>query len=255
MSNIKFTATKLSGSGRLGKLTPDANGYYTLPIGGLNLFNSTGDYYTAEGARQLFEQSSVLMRRIANGNLKGENGHPKQLPGQRDDQYFNRAMTIEETNVSHHFKSIWLDDTYGKKNPGLNSPDLIAVMAEVKPCGPHGPALQASLDNQDENVCFSIRALSKDFYQNRQKIRVLQSILTWDWVTEPGLHMATKWNSPTLESMTDKLLTEAILSKIIEETPRCLAMESGLNMAMEALEIIREEKKQRVVRKPAYQLW
>lgn len=255
MSNIKFTATKLVGSGKLGKLTPNENGYYTLPIGGLNLFNSTGDYYTAEGARQLFEQSSVLMRRISSGNLKGENGHPKQQPGQSDSQYFNRAMQIEETNVSHHFRSIWLDETYGKKNPHLKNPDLIAVMAEVKPSGPHGPALQAALDNPEENVCFSIRALSKDFYQNRQKIRVLQSILTWDWVTEPGLHMATKWDSPVLESFSDKLLTEMILSKMIEEAPKSLAMESGLNMAMEALSIVRQEKEKKQVKIPAFTNW
>ena len=255
MSNIKFTATKLAGSGKHGKLTPDASGYYTLPIGGLNLFNSMGDYYTAEGARQLFEQSSILMRRISTGNLKGENGHPKQQPGQSDDQYFNRAMIIEETNVSHHFKSIWLDENYGKNNPGLNNPDLIAVMAEVKPSGPHGPALQKALDNPDENVCFSIRALSKDFFQNRQKIRVLQSILTWDWVTEPGLHVATKWNSPALESLTDKLLTEAILTKIVETTPKSLVMESGLNMAQEALTLLREEKKQKALYIPGYKNW
>lgn len=255
MSSIKFTASKLVGSGKQGKVTPGEGGYYTLPIGGLNLFNSTGDYYTAEGARQLFEQSSVLMRRVMNGNLKGENGHPKQQVGQSDDQYFNRAMIIEETNVSHHFRSIWLDENFGKKNPHLKNPDLIGIMAEVKPTGPHGPALQASLDNKDENTCFSIRALSKDYYQNRQKFRVLQSILTWDWVTEPGLNMATKWDSPVMESFTDKLLTEAILTRIVEQTPQTVAMESGLNMAMEALSIIRQEKEQKKVKTPSVYGW
>ena len=255
MSNIKFTATKLVGTGKSGTLRPGPNGYYTLPIGGLNIFNSMGAYYTAQGARELFEQSAVLMRRIADGNLKGENGHPKQQPGQSDDQYFNRAMIIEETNVSHHFRSIWLDENFGKDRPELGNPDLIAIMAEVKPSGPHGPALQAALDNPDENVCFSIRAQSKDFIQNRQMFRVLRSILTWDWVTEPGLKVATKWNAPTLESMMDKTLSEYLLENIVEQTPANLAMESGMNMAMEALTMIREEKRQKQRRTPTYTGW
>lgn len=67
--------------------------------------------------------------------------------------------------------------------------------------------------------------------------------------------MATKWDSPVLESFSDKLLTEMILSKMIEETPKSLAMESGLNMAMEALSIIRQEKEKKQVKVPAFTNW
>lgn len=260
MSNIKFVATKLNGTGKTGKLTPDANGYYTLPLGGLNIYNSMGEYYTAEGAKQLFEQSSALMRRISSGNLKGENGHPKPLPGMKEQEYFNRVMTVEETNVSHHIRAVYLDESFGKNNPQFKNPGLIGIIGEVKPAGPHASALQASFENVDENVCFSIRALSRDYFENRQKYKVLQSILTWDWVTEPGLASATKWDSPALEgfaleSFTDQLLTERILTQIIENTPMCVTMESGLNMAKEALQLVRHEKEKRSMSTSYYKPW
>jgi hypothetical protein len=181
MANVKFTATKLASKGKAGILKPDDDGYYTLVIGGLNLFNSVGEYYTADGARQLFEQSSTFMRRIKNGCLKGEMGHPKRLPGMSMDDYLRRIMTIEETNVCCHFKEIWLDEQYGKNHPEFKNPSMIAIMAKLKPTGPKGPSLQKSLDNPNENVCFSIRAFTKDYAVRGVINRVLDQVYSWDF--------------------------------------------------------------------------
>ncbi len=233
---VKFTATKLEAKGLKGILNPDSNGYYELVIGGLNTLNSAGEYYTLEGAKELFEQSSVFMRRVASGNLRGELGHPKKLPGQTMNDFFTRIMGIHEDNVCCHFSEVWLDLNYGKNNPQFNNPDLVAIMAKVKPAGPKGFVLEQSLRNPKENTCFSIRALTKDFMQNGRVNRVLQQIVTWDCVNEPGLALANKYDSPSLENLSDIIVSESMVNKAIERTHDALAME-------ETKAILRETKK------------
>lgn len=227
MSAIKFTSTKLTNAGKKGILTPDENGYYELVIGGLNTFNSVGEYYTLEGAKELFEQSSIFMRRVNNGCLKGESGHPKRQPGMSDNDYVRRVLTIEETNVCCHFKEVWLDEQFGRKNPQLKNPSLVAIMAKVKPAGPRGPSLQASLDNPDENVCFSIRALTRDYYSRGTTYRVLNQICTFDNVVEPGIATSNKWQSPALESMMEQFVTLKRLENVLETTASEFAMEDS----------------------------
>lgn len=231
---VRFSATRLAGTGKRGILTPDADGYYTMPVGGLNVYNSAGEYYKLDGAKHLFDSSSVFMRRIKSGCLKGEVGHPKQIPGTSYKDYVRRIFAIEETNICAHFKEIWLDETYGIKNPHVNNPNLTAIMAKVKPSGAKGAALEASLKNPDENVCFSIRAVTKDYYERGQCYRVLDNIVTFDWVNEPGIAIATKWDSPALENLSDQILIEEIVRAVAEE-PTGFAMESSTAIAREVL--------------------
>jgi len=211
---IKFTATALP-PGKKGVLTPDASGYYEMVVGGLNVFNSVGEYYTYDGAVELFKSSSSFMRRVTSGCLKGEVGHPKRLPGMSMDDYLRRILTIEETNVCCHFKEVWLDESYGKNNPKFNNPNLVAIMAKIKPSGPKGDYLRQAFENGSENVCFSIRALTKDYYQRGQTIRVLDQIVCWDNVVEPGIAIAKKWESPALECYEDIVVDKITIDKVI----------------------------------------
>lgn len=223
---IKFTSTKLAAKGKAGLLKPDDQGYYTMVIGGLNMFNSVGEYYAADGAKQLFEQSSTFMRRIQNGCLKGELGHPKRLPGMSMDDYLRRIMAIEETNVCCHFKEVWLDEQYGKNHPEFRNPSMIAIMAKVKPAGPKGASLKESFDNPNENVCFSIRAFTKDYIQQGRTIRVLDQVMCWDKVEEAGLHIANKWDTPALESFSETIIHKAQIEKILQSTTEVALEES-----------------------------
>lgn len=234
-SVVKFTATKLASTGKQGILKPDADGYYTMPIGALNAFNSAGEYYTLNGAKELFEQSSIFMRRIKNGCLKGETGHPKRLPGMSMDDYINRILTIDEKNVCCHFKEVWLDEQFGANNPEFKNPRMVAIMGKVKPTGPHAASLKASFDNPSENVCFSIRALTRDYYERGQTYRVLTSIVTWDNVNEPGLSNATKWSSPALESIGEQTIIRRNLESLVQNVDENIVMESTKELAAEAL--------------------
>lgn len=201
-SKVFFAATKLPMLKKQGKITPDADGYYELVVGGLNTFNNTGAwYYTVEGCRELFGPGSLIHRRIANGCMRAEVNHPKQRPGESDESFFGRMLDIDRDNVCAHFKEIWLDEAFGKNNPQYNNPNLVAIMAKVKPSEPKGAMLKESLENPNENVCFSIRALADEGFQNGKRVRVLKEVVTIDLVNEGGILVASKWDSPATESI------------------------------------------------------
>ena len=78
MSNIaKYSCTALAGTNKVGKLRADENGYREMVLGAYDFDNSAGAVYPFESAQSLFKSSSSLMRRIANGQCRGEYGHPK----------------------------------------------------------------------------------------------------------------------------------------------------------------------------------
>lgn len=194
-----FTCTALAGSNKTGALKPDEDGYYTMVLGALDVFNSAKAFYPFESAKQVFKESSSLMRRIAHGRCKGEVGHPKKVPGQSMPDFINRVLEIRETNVCCLFKDVTIDYTFKDKD----GRPVIAVIGKVKPVGPMGPALKAALENPDEDVCFSVRSLTDDEWVAGTLVKHIRTIVTWDWVTEPGIYVASKWLSPALETLSE----------------------------------------------------
>lgn len=210
---VRFGCTALAGVNKAGVLKKDAEGYYTVCVGALNVFNSVGQYYPYEQAKELFTSSSQLMRRIKRGALRGEYGHPKMLPGMTYEQFVNRVLSIYEENVCCHFKEIWLDFENVKDEKGK---PVIAILAKLMPSGPNGPALQKSLDNPNENVCFSIRSFTDDSRVGTYVQRVLKTIVTWDYVNEPGIAVAEKFKSPALENFTDPI-SRGVVERALEQ--------------------------------------
>lgn len=242
MSVVKFTETVFKDQDKKGILAPDEDGYYTLPVGALNSYNSAGEYYTAQGAIDLFQQSSQLMRRIKNGALFSELGHPKRLPGMSLDDYYCRIISIEETNVCGHFSEISLDTEYGRKNPHLGAPNMIAMIGKVTPMGVKASALKSSLENPKINTAFSIRALCDMEMVGGKRIRKLTNVITYDMVLEGGISIANKSHSTALESMsedqyessrsglvelTDTLIDKSVLRKVLTNTSDMLSMEGS----------------------------
>lgn len=226
MSNIRFTSSMVNRGSNKG-LKPDANGYYTMIIGGLNVFNSNGEFYTLKGAKDLFESSSALMRRVKNGSLKGELGHPKFDPGTTVDWFVNRCMEIRETNICAHFSEIWLDYDI-VKGTGQNT---VAIVAKVAPSGPHAETLERSLSNDNDNSAFSIRAFTDDYKLAGVTNRELKTIVTWDFVTEPGISIANKnttMNSMGMESLLDKRVDIRSINKIAQARHNGISHESSI---------------------------
>lgn len=220
-----YACTALVGTNKAGKLKPDAKGYYTLVLGALDVFNSNGAFYPLQTAKHVFESSSSLMRRIENGNCRGECGHPKPLPGMTTRDFLQRVMTIEETNVCCHFRSVRLETQSVKDKSGR---PVVAVIGEVKPSGPRGEFLKEALENEDENVCFSVRSLTNDHMSSTGVLQKnIKTIVTWDWVNEPGISVATKYSSPALESFNEVDFNEDQLRSVQEH-------QTGLGYSMES---------------------
>lgn len=252
MDVVKFTETVFTSKNKAGILTPDSDGYYTMVVGALNSYNSAGEYYTAEGALSLFENSSHFMRRIKSGALYSELGHPKKLPGMTLEQFYNRVITIEETNICGHFSEINLDFDYGKKNPELNNPDLIAVIAKVKPAGAKAQALQLALENPKQNAAFSVRGLTENKYVNGRVERRLTNVISYDFVVEPGIAVADKINAPGLENRiareqinlhetTDTIIDKSIFKRVLKHNMTCVSMESSRELFNDILGSLEEK--------------
>lgn len=252
MDNIRFTCTSLANTNKVGIITPDTDGYYDMVVGGLNVFNSVGQYYEYEGAKALFESSSPFMRRIKRGALRGEVGHPKQMPGEKDDDYLDRIYVIDERNVCVHFKEIYLDFN-SKKMP--NGDPVIAIMAKLTPSGPKGDYLAKQIANKSENVCFSIRSLTQDTMVRGRYTRTIKHIVTFDNVNEPGISIANKYEAPGLESLTplvDKPVTKNQILRSVNKSVATIGTESAM---MDANELFTSFGWSNNTGKPAYSKW
>jgi len=245
MDVVKFTETVFASNGKAGKLQIDENGYYTIVLGALNTFNSAGEYYSAEGALQLFQNSSTLMRRIKSGSLYAELGHPKKATGMSMEQFYNRIVTIDEGNVCGHISEINLDFKYGQNNPQFNNPEMIGIIGKVKPAGSQAGALQIALENPKQNAAFSIRGITENKYKNGRVERTLTNIITWDHVIEPGIAAACKAYSPGLESsvvvesyvreLTDTIVNKDILRRVLKDNISNVALESNRGLYSDIL--------------------
>jgi hypothetical protein len=256
LNSIRFACTSLAGVNKAGTLKKDAEGYYEVVVGALNFFNSAGQLYVYEQAKHLFTSSSQLMRRVSRGALRGEYGHPKMTPGMSQDQFANRIMSIYEENVCCHFREITLDFDRVKDE---NGKPVIAIVAWVKPSGPHAKALQDSLDNPNENVCFSIRAFTDDFRDRGIVKRILKTIVTWDMVNEPGISVAEKFKSPSLENLFDQVFTrgnmeracdQSMMAGVATEAVMLTASELFLSMGWETTPSMKQQHKE-----PSYMQW
>lgn len=229
MANISFSVLQRPQS-KQGILRPDGQGYYEQVVGGLNIDNSADWLYTAEkSVLDLFNSSSVFKRKMARGVLRGENGHPKFLPGMTKSDFINRIYQIYEDRTCVHFKDIWLDNTLFKNTRGE---PMWTIMAKFTPSGEQGSWLEKQLLNGCENVCFSIRSITNDYTVAGKVHRDIVEIITFDCVNEPGIHIAEKYKSPALEGYAtgrDVLVTPSDFVRACDEAIKMgIATESSI---------------------------
>ena len=251
MARISFS-TLNKPAGKQGILKPDGQGYYEQIIGGLNIDNSANMRYTAEkSVLDLFNNSSVFRRKIERGVLFAENGHPKLTPGMSKADFINRIYQIYEENTCVHFKDVWLDDTLLKNPDGTK---IWAIMAKFTPSGEKGHFVAKQLSNGCENVCFSIRSITEDYRVGNKIHRDIIEIITFDKVSEPGIHIAEKWKSPGVEHFAhgdDILLTPKDFDNACNEAIKMgVATESAIIQSRD--KIFQQFGWKKPVSKPSY---
>ena len=221
MSQIKLNIEVLLGVNKAGTLKPDAQGWYDVILGALEYPNSYGAVYKQDPVQQLLNGDSIFARRLRKGCLIGELGHPMPEPGQTREQYLARVMRIEEKFESHTIKEVVIDTTL----KDVKGNRYIGIRGKVKPSGPYHDVLIQKFADPDMNVCFSVRSFTKDHFRNGRREKYTTSIITWDYVGEPGLDKANKYNSPSLESYTATV--DPATLRNIAAMPVGLGMESS----------------------------
>ena len=229
VQSVNYGCSALVGLNKKGILKPDADGYYEITVGGFNIHNNSGAYYPLGMAAQLFEESSILMRRIKASALRGEYGHPRR-GSMSASEFVKRLNDIYEDRVCCHFGDVRLDYKNYKSKSGFPQ---VAVIAKLKPSGPFGDALQKSLDNPKEEVCFSVRAAVMQEMVGGEEHRHTRDIVTWDYVNEGGIPIARKYFSIGLESHEGQVfaMREQVESLIVTPTVLQIAAEKAVQVA------------------------
>lgn len=245
---IFFECTRLRGSGKQGIIKPDADGCYTQVIGGLNAYNSMEDFYDLEAGVRFFQQQSSFNRRINRGVLRAEYGHPKMPMGQKDKyDYGIRYTRIEETMVCGTWRKIWLSPEKLKDERGRT---IVPVMGTIYPSGPYRESLIHAFESPGEQVCFSIRSLTKDYPRgDGTYIKKLVDIITFDYVNEPGIWNAEKLLTPSIESIEQIRVDGMKFLDRLNEIPSISAESFDIIHVRENLSaLIEEERKQQAQR-------
>lgn len=192
MSTYIFTYTR---SDLLNKRIEKDGDWYKVNLGAVNAFNAHGALYLEEGIRELlYNPESRLAQKIENGYLFGEMEHPVLPPNLTSEQAFARVSYLNPERKSHHIKSIELINTGVPVGKGFSG-NVLQIVGWVMPMGPYGPLLKEQLDNPEVNTAFSIRCFSQTTRVGHTEVRKIQSIVTFDWVTEPGIPTANKFDT------------------------------------------------------------
>ena len=177
---------------KLGRIRPDEDGYYTVPLAVLGTVTDNRTYYEIEDfTNQITSSDTFFNRCLQDGKCFGEYGHPEifLLP---ENQQIERLLKIFEKNVSHQIGKVWTGDK-------LESGGRI-VYGKVKPTGPFGESLKSSLDDPCLNTSFSLRSVASSVNQNGITRRRIKALVTFDYVCAGGYSEASKRYSPGVES-------------------------------------------------------
>lgn len=247
MSVVHYGCTALIGTNKVGELKPDSDGRYDMILAALEYPNSVGATYSLSSAEQFFKPGTPFMRKVENGQLRAEYGHPKAEDSPNDEAYFMRLLRIHEENVCAHISDLFIDyDGVVDRKTGKR---VVVIRGKVKPCGPKGPFLKEMLDDPKQNVAFSLRCTTDIERSGFTVKKHFTQIITFDYVNEPGLALATKYNSPSLESAD-------IFDKVISyEELRNLADRRSHRYSMESNEALSEIVRTITPTKPALMTW
>ena len=229
-----YGVTALAGLNPVNKLpTKEIAGstYYRCLVGAFNTYNDVGIYYPFhDKLKQMFSPNGIITDRLRKGLLKGETNHP-DIRGLSKTDALNKLVLIDGQLVQHYIHQYEL--IAGKDD---NGKDIILCYAWLKPAGPFGPQLAKSLESPEENVAFSVRSFCKTMVYQGRRCKFITTLLTHDGVTEPGINIATKFDSEHQNiSGVISLENRALPNRLLKE------MESERHFTFEDFDIIEQQ--------------
>lgn len=223
-----YECSVLRTQGKRGELKKDDKGYFEFVLGAFDILNARGEFYPfTDQLKGLFASGSSLHRRIhgapgrTGGNLKGEFDHPAIQPGQSLDSFIARWKHIQAGNIAVHIKSVRLE--WSKDDKGRN---IVLVYGMIKASGAKSSEVNEVFSNTEENAAMSGRFICDPVMVNGVRNKMITEIITWDFVNEPGIAVASKYSTPTMESLTGGEFTLDVLDKAERQTPVELSGES-----------------------------
>lgn len=215
MSIGLYEAVATSSNGSTKKAVADENGYYKLIIGAFNIVNSKGEEYIYDNeVAGLFNKGGAIRNRIERGLLRGELGHPdvSRLPV---DEAIARLNKVVPLTTCVHFKDVSVVPLKDEKRKGV-----MAVYGELTPSGALGHVLKKQLENAFENVTFSVRSLAAKRIIRGITTKKMVDAIAYDYVDTPGIDIATKFDTMSLESyvVDDLMFTDRDLDKVITKS-------------------------------------
>jgi hypothetical protein len=253
MKKLKYSCTALVGTNKKGILEPDEHGYYYLCLGAMNIHNSQGIWYDWETSKSILGRSATFRRKAEKAALMSEEEHPDWEAGWSLEQYISRIRIFDKDRVCAFIRDVEI--VQGEKVGG--GKHRMYFYAWVKPWGARGEHLKAALDDPHQNVYFSLRALCDDNWVGGQCVRTLVEFVTFDWVSEGGLHVASKYHSPALESH-DIDVPVSVLQNIVDKRgseTQCIGLESEDYDNIQRVIDYAKNSEQGVVSKPKFLKW
>lgn len=237
MSTLTFTSNKTLLRGKQGKLKQDSSGSYEVLAGAYNVANNVGDIYLlTERVKKLFVKST-MMEKLNKNQLYGEGDHPSldefrskaRTEQQAIQLWINRLGQIQAKAISHQITSVALKplDIVKDGRP------VWGVFLGIKPLH---PVLKQSLADPEQNTAFSVRSFVDRFIKLGEMFCEAKDIITYDWVPHGGISLATKYNTPSLESEGSPLIMESSAAITTDILNGLTAMEESKEYAMAGVE-------------------
>jgi len=205
----------MSAQNKTGILRKNEKGEYCdLVLGALEFPNSGGSTYSLSSGEDMLREGSLFRDCLMNGQAKGEYWHPSKEPGMTDEDWFRRIMYTAEKNTCHLHTSMWIDFII----PAGSNKKVPAFIGNIIPTGPYGETLDKQLNLPQDNVSFSIRSITDDIaLPNGTYRKKILAANGFDHVTRPGIKIATKSNSVSLENAS-ATITLADMVRFAERT-------------------------------------
>lgn len=191
--------TKMENANKQVKKNDD--GSFDVVVGAVNHFNSMGEFYTAEGVREkFFKANSYLMERCKGGYLRIESEHPVFKTGMTQEEWFQRLYSFDKVRTAGVITELWLEELSIKED-GTDM-NIILIWARIMPLTDRelGVTLQKDLENPNINTAFSIRSIIIKELVNLNTVCKIQDIITFDWVSSPGIKKANAFYTAGMES-------------------------------------------------------